>query len=83
MAGELPEFYCRIRENARSDVLGSMAKTDSGRDRTGPDRDGRWCVNGDPLAHGGHELTAVETAEILAPHWLEDWRALLARRDRR
>ncbi|TMV61321.1 hypothetical protein FGG78_35220 [Thioclava sp. BHET1] len=77
MAGELPEFYYRIRENGAAVF---RVNTENRLRRIELDQIATANVrNGDIRAQGGHELTTAETAEI--SRWIAERQALLARRD--
>lgn len=77
MTGELPEFYFRIRENGAA-----VFRVDTANRQRRIEMQEIAVVNvrnGNIRPHGDHALTPHELAAIRS--WLEERRALLARRD--
>lgn len=77
MAGELPDYYFRIRENGAS-----VFRVDSNNRHRRIEMDQIAVVNirqGEIKPQGGRELTEADTAAI--EEWMADRQALLARRD--
>lgn len=77
MAGELPEYYFRIRENGAA-----VFRIDTGNRQRRIEMDQIAVVNvknGDIKPHGEQVLSDEDKAEIT--QWLADRRALLAKRD--
>jgi hypothetical protein len=76
MAGDLPEFYFRVRENG---AVVFRVDTENRHRRIEMDQIAVVNVrNGDIKAHGDHELTDEETAAIEA--WKTDRQVVLADR---
>lgn len=77
MAGELPEFYYRIRENG---AVVFRVDTENRQRRIDMDQIAVVNVrNGEIKPHGDRVLSDSEKAEIT--QWLSDRRSLLAQRD--
>ena len=77
MAGDLPEYYFRVRENGAA-----VFRIDSGNRQQRLEMDQIAVVNirsGEVKPHGLHRLTEAEEAEIA--RWIEDRRRLLAERE--
>jgi hypothetical protein len=77
MAGDLPEFYFRIRENGAA-----VFRVDTENRQRRIEMDEIAVVNvknGSIRAHGEHKLTEAELAAIRG--WMAERTALLARRD--
>ncbi|MWD28023.1 hypothetical protein E0K89_011100 [Aquicoccus sp. SCR17] len=77
MAGELPDYYFRIRENGAS-----VFRVDSNNRHRRIEMDQIAVVNirqGEIKPQGGRELTEADTAAI--EEWMAERQALLARRD--
>ena len=77
MAGDLPEYYFRVRENGAA-----VFRIDYGNRQQRLEMDQIAVVNirsGEVKPHGLHRLTEAEEAEIA--RWIEDRRRLLAERE--
>ncbi|WP_376871757.1 hypothetical protein [Albirhodobacter sp. R86504] len=77
MAGDLPEYYFRVRENGAN-----VFRVDSENRQRRIEMDQIAVVNvknGEIKAQGDHKLTPEELSEI--KRWMEARTALLARRD--
>ncbi|MEM7472197.1 MAG: hypothetical protein AAF340_12675 [Pseudomonadota bacterium] len=77
MAGELPEFYFRVRENGAT-----MFRVDTENRQRRIEMDEIAVVNvknGQVRAHGSHKITDDEMAVI--EDWMAERRAVLATRD--
>ncbi|MHC0054356.1 hypothetical protein [Actibacterium sp. D379-3] len=77
MAGDLPEYFFRVRENG---ALVFRLDTENRQRRIDMDQIAVVNVkNGEIKPHGGRKLTPADMETILT--WLKDRRALLAERD--
>ena len=77
MAGDLPEYYFRVRENGAA-----VFRIDSGNRQQRLEMDQIAVVNirsGEVKPHGLHRLTEAEEAEIAK--WVEQRREILAARE--
>ena len=77
MAGDLPEYYFRVRENGAA-----VFRIDSGNRQQRLEMDQIAVVNirsGEVQPHGLHRLTEAEEAEIT--RWVEQRRQVLAARE--
>ncbi|MCR8723031.1 hypothetical protein [Frigidibacter sp. ROC022] len=77
MAGELPEFFFRVRENG---AFVFRVDTENRMRRIEMDQIAVVNIkNGEVKPHGGHKLTAQESAAIR--DWMEERSRVLAERD--